>query len=100
MRQRPQAPGARPRWAPQDPRGPFLTDLSFLLTLTRDILCPFCLLSSPATEGLRLEPVLSLTLKASCRSSTMLDESSCSTPREDTGKYVCSFCRRECQAAG
>lgn len=30
----------------------------------------------------------------------MLDESSCSTPSEDTGKYVCSFYRREGQAPG
>lgn len=44
----------------------------------------------PGGTGLGRAP--RLTLKASCSSSTMLDESSCSTPSEDTGKYRCSFC--------
>lgn len=56
--------------------------------------------SRPWPRGLGPQPAPPLTLKASCSSSTMLDESSCSTPSEDTGKYVCSFCRRECQAPG
>lgn len=74
-----------------------LTGPSYLSPLTLDILCPLGLLSSPAPEGLRLEPAPPLTLKASCSSSTMLEESSCSTPSDDTGKYVCSFCGKECR---
>lgn len=53
---------------------------------------PLGFLPSPSPEG--AEPALPLTSKASRSRSRMLDESSCSTPSEETGKYEDSFCRR------
>lgn len=96
-----QEPGARLRCAPQDPQGPPETlphwPIPFLNPGLRHLL-PIRPLVQPCPEGLSLGPTPPLTLKASSSRSTMLDESSCSSPSEETGKYVCSFCRRECHA--
>ena len=51
------------------------------------ILCHSAISPTRPRRPWTLEPALALTLKASCSRSTMLDESSCRTPSEETGKY-------------
>ena len=64
------------------------------------ILCHSAISPTRPRRPRTLEPALALTLKASCSRSTMLDESSCSTPSEETGKYDDSLCGGESRARG
>lgn len=77
--------------APQgfrDNQRPFLTGLSQtpFATMTQDTSCPPCPPPALPQKGSDSGARAALTLKASSSSSTMLDESSCSTPSEETGK--------------
>lgn len=55
--------------------------------------CPRGATSCPGSES--EAPEGTVTSKAMRSSSTMLDESSCSTPIAEMGKYLCSFCREK-----
>lgn len=85
-----QEPGARPRGRSSRTA----EDPSSLLSYF-PVLCHSAFSPAPPQKG---SDSRALTLKASCSTSTMLEESSCSTPSEETGKYEDSFCRRKCQA--
>lgn len=91
----------RMRWVAEDNHCPFSAAhlgqshglprgaSSYLLPAPPSRRCP-----PSACPGATAEPQRAVTSKAVRSSSTMLEESSWSTPISEMGKYLCSFCKK------